>query len=127
MNRRQILAAAPAFGLASLLASGAAPIDAEILEPEIVEVPFLAELTRPALGLEPGDMVLIVPGVPKWDDRCLLRDGTFAAVTVFALDNRVWITRDGEESFDVSREEAKALIRGRVDRKLRVSAGTWAA
>lgn len=125
-TRRNLLTAAPAAGLAALMA-GAAP--ARALAGEVIEQPYLHEIDGPVPGCwkeKPGDLLLIIPGLARWDDTHLMRGGRFAAVQVFRSDDLVRIQwHDTGERELVTREQAETLVAGRIAAKLRMKNGHW--
>jgi hypothetical protein len=124
MNRRNILTVLPVAMIASAaFASASAPVT-------VPDVPFLHVLDGPIpewnRKLTAGDMVLIMPGRPRWDTTCLMRDGRFAAVSVFTPTHVIEAKILGEdERLFFSREHADEMIAGRVAKWIRLDRGVW--
>lgn len=128
LTRRNLLMALPVAGAA--LALPAMAKSGEALLGDIIEQPFLHVLDGPIPGyhsaLSAGDMVLVLPGAPLWDDMHLLRDGRFAAVQVFRPDGLVGFNIYGSsDHFYVPKDRAPELIAGRVAKRIRLDRGRW--
>ena len=126
-TRRKLITAAPAAGLAAMMAS-AVPVQA--LTGEVIDRPYLHEIDRPVPSYwpetKPGDLLLIIPGLSRWDDTHLLRSGDFAAIQVVRPDGLVHICdhATGDREL-VTRERAEALVAGHIVTRLRMKCGHW--
>jgi hypothetical protein len=139
MKRRAFLTAAPSAALIAAFAAG--DVDAAVAEllsvddvkaqaVAVPEVPFLHVLDGPISewhrDLKAGDMVLIVPGRPRWDTTCLMRDGRFAAVSVVTPTRVIEAKILGEdETIRFDPERAEEMIAGRAVKWIRLDRGLW--
>lgn len=93
--------------------------------------PFLHTIEQEAPGWTrphgAGDLALIIPGLPEWDDSVLLINGQFAACSVFWRKGYVHLTVYGGEAVEITREQAAQVVVGRVARIMHCAAEGWAA
>ena len=96
-----------------------------------IDPPFLHTIVEIVPGWSrphgAGDLALIIPGLPTWDDSVLLADGTFAACSVVWRKGYVHLTIYGGKQIEVAREQAERLVVGRVDRIMHCAIDGWAA
>lgn len=104
----------------------AKPADMHCIEP-----PFLHTIEKAINGWTrphgAGDLALIIPGLPKWDDSVLLADGTFASCSVYWRVGYVHLSIYGGRAMEVTREQAEQMVVGRVDRIMHCAIDGWAA